>query len=191
MKLIFATQNTHKLTEIRHLIPIDIELMDLKSINFTEDIPEDYETLEENASQKSWYIYNKKKINCFSDDTGLEIEALGGKPGVFSARYAGELKNPTENVKKVLSEMVGIENRNCRFRTIISLIIDGKEQLFEGVVNGKIISEPIGFEGFGYDPIFIPNGFSQTFAQMSIIEKNKISHRALAFNKLKTFLENL
>ncbi|OFX59867.1 MAG: non-canonical purine NTP pyrophosphatase, RdgB/HAM1 family [Bacteroidetes bacterium GWA2_30_7] len=189
MKLLFATQNSHKLFEIKHLIPSNIELIDLKSINFSEEIPEDFDTLEQNASQKSWFIFNKTGINCFADDTGLEIEALGGKPGVLSARYAGEVKSSTDNVKKVLSELKNISNRNCRFRTIISLIIDSKEQLFEGVVNGKIISKPTGYEGFGYDPIFIPDGFLQTFAEMPISEKNKISHRALAFNKLKTFLE--
>lgn len=191
MKLLFATQNSHKLFEIKHLIPSTFELIDLKELNFNEEIPEDYETLEENASQKSRFIYNKLKINCFADDTGLEIDALGGKPGVFSARYAGESRNSSDNMKKVLSEMQNITNRCCRFRTIISLIIDGNEHLFEGIVNGKIISTPTGKEGFGYDPIFIPDGYSNTFAEMPISEKNKISHRAIAFNKLKEFLESL
>ncbi|OFX17613.1 MAG: non-canonical purine NTP pyrophosphatase [Bacteroidetes bacterium GWA2_31_9] len=191
MKLLFATQNSHKLFEIKHLIPSTFELINLKELNFNEEIPEDYETLEENASQKSRFIYNKLKINCFADDTGLEIDALGGKPGVFSARYAGESRNSSDNMKKVLSEMQNITNRSCRFRTIISLIIDGNEHLFEGIVNGKIISTPTGKEGFGYDPIFIPEGYSNTFAEMLISEKNKISHRALAFNKLKEFLESL
>ena len=191
MKLLFATQNSHKLFEIKHLIPSTFELINLKELNFNEEIPEDYETLEENASQKSRFIYNKLKINCFADDTGLEIDALGGKPGVFSARYAGESRNSSDNMKRVLSEMQNITNRSCRFRTIISLIIDGNEHLFEGIVNGKIISTPTGKEGFGYDPIFIPEGYSNTFAEMLISEKNKISHRALAFNKLKEFLESL
>ena len=191
MKLLFATQNPHKLFEIKHLIPSKIELLDLSKFNFSEEIPEDHHTLEENASQKAWYVYNKTGVNCFADDTGLEIDALGGKPGVLSARYAGELKNPSENMKKVLSELHNIQNRTCRFRTIISLIIDGKEKLFEGKINGKIITQASGNEGFGYDPIFVPNGYSVTFAEMPISEKNKISHRAIAFNKLKEFLETL
>lgn len=191
MKLLFATQNPHKLFEIKHLIPSKIELLDLSKFNFSEEIPEDHHTLEENASQKAWYVYNKTGVNCFADDTGLEIDALGGKPGVLSARYAGELKNPSENMKKVLSELHNIQNRTCRFRTIISLIIDGKEKLFEGKINGKIITQASGNEGFGYDPIFVPDGYSVTFAEMPISEKNKISHRALAFNKLKEFLETL
>lgn len=191
MQLLFATQNPHKLFEIKHLIPSKIELLDLSKFNFSEEIPEDYFTLEENASQKAWYVYNKTRINCFADDTGLEIDALEGRPGVLSARYAGESKNPSENMKKVLSEMKVETNRNCRFRTIISLIIDGKEELFEGKIEGKIIYEPKGNEGFGYDPIFIPDGYSVTFAEMPISEKNKISHRALAFNKLQDFLYSL
>lgn len=191
MKLLFATQNQHKLFEISKLISSKFELISLNEFNFSEEIPEDYYTLEQNASQKAWFVYNKFGINCFADDTGLEIDALNGKPGVLSARYAGESKNPSDNMKKVLEEMQNVSNRNCRFRTIISLIIDGKEHVFEGIVNGKIISIPTGEEGFGYDPIFVPDGYSNTFAEMPISEKNKISHRAIAFNKLKEFLESL
>ena len=199
MKLLFATNNDHKISEIRKLINNNIELMYLKDIkakylkgiNFTGDIPENQDTIEGNASEKSHFIFENFQINCFADDTGLEIEALNGEPGVKSARYAGEHKDSHDNMKKVLEKLDGIENRKARFKTVISLIIDGKEHLFEGIVEGKIIEEPRGLSGFGYDPIFVPDGFETTFAEMSLSDKNKISHRARATQKLIEFLNSL
>lgn len=156
-----------------------------------EEIPEDYDTLEENASQKAWHIYNKTKLNCFADDTGLEVDALNGRPGVFSARYAGDGKNPKDNITKLLKELQGVNKRNARFRTVISLIIDGTEYSFEGIVNGVIDETERGVDGFGYDPIFQPNGFALTFAEMDLSQKNLISHRAIAVNQLVDFLKRV
>lgn len=190
MKLVFATNNKHKLEEIQSLLGNKIQLLSLNDIGCDEEIPEDYDTLEENALQKAEYIFKKFKINCFADDTGLEINALKGKPGVLSARYAGENKNSEENTKKVLKELVEEKNRDARFRTIISLIIDGKIYSFEGIVNGEILTEKHGNAGFGYDPIFKPKGYAVSFAEMSLEEKNKISHRANATKKLVDFLLN-
>ncbi len=184
MKLVFATANKNKVNEIQELISSDIQLLSLKDINCLEEIPETEPTIEKNASQKAFYIYNNYHFNCFADDTGLEVEALDGKPGVLSARYAGESKNADDNMNKLLNELKGISNRNARFKTVISLIIDGKETQFEGIVNGVIIDVKRGVKGFGYDPIFVPNGYNTTFAEMDLIEKNKISHRALAVGKL-------
>ena len=189
MKLVFATNNQHKLKEIQHILGNRIELLGLKDIGCNEDIPETCPTLEGNASQKAFYIYNKYGHNCFADDTGLEIEALNGEPGVYSARYAGEEKSAEANMGKVLLEMREIKNRKARFRTVISLVIDGEEILFEGIVNGEIRTDKRGDEGFGYDPIFQPDGYLETFAEMDLNEKNKISHRALAVQKLVTFLK--
>ncbi len=189
-KLVFATNNQHKLKEIQHILGDQIELLGLKDIKCFEDIPETSETLEGNASQKAFYVYNKFGYNCFADDTGLEIEALNGKPGVYSARYAGETKSSEANMEKVLTEMNKINERKARFRTVISLIIDGKETLFEGIVNGEILREKKGDEGFGYDPIFQPEGYSETFAEMDLNEKNKISHRARAVQKLVDYLKS-
>jgi len=189
MELVFATNNRHKLEEIQHLLGTKIKLLSLKDIHCNEEIPEDHFTLEENASQKAWYIYNKYKKNCFADDTGLEIDYLEGKPGVLSARYAGEKKDPQENIEKVLLELTGIKNRKARFRTVVSLIIDGKETQFEGIVDGSILTERHGLSGFGYDPVFLPDGFVQSFAEMNLSEKNKISHRARAINKLVDYLK--
>jgi XTP/dITP diphosphohydrolase len=191
MDLVFATNNKHKLEEIQQLIGVKINLKSLSDINCSDEIPEDFFTLEENASQKANYIFNKYNMDCFADDTGLEIEALKGDPGVLSARYAGESKDSEANMKKVLEELKGEKNRNARFRTVISLIIDKKEYFFEGIVNGEILEGKTGKDGFGYDPIFMPTGYSESFAEMSIDEKNLISHRAIATKKLVGFLLNL
>ena len=190
MELVFATNNQHKLKEIQELLGNKINLLSLKDIHCDEEIPEDYFTLEENASQKSHHICNKYNVDCFADDTGLEIDALDGEPGVLSARYAGESKDSDANMKKVLKMLEGVENRKARFRTVISLLINKKEYLFEGIVNGEILTEESGVEGFGYDPIFKPEGYSESFAEMSLNEKNKISHRARATMKLVEFLLN-
>jgi XTP/dITP diphosphohydrolase len=163
----------------------------LKDIDCNEDIPEEQDTLEGNASQKAFYIYNKYGFNCFADDTGLEIEALSGEPGVYSARYAGEEKSAEANMNKVLEKLTKIKNRNARFRTVISLVVDGVEKQFEGVVEGEILTEKRGGSGFGYDPIFQPTGFRQTFAEMNLKDKNQISHRGIAVEKLVNYLKNV
>ncbi len=191
MKLVFATNNLNKLKELQNLLGEEIELLSLADINCDDEIPEDYETLEENASQKAQYIFDKYKVNCFADDTGLEIEALNNEPGVYSARYAGEEKDAKANMKKVLRNLNGIENRKSRFRTVISLIIDGKENQFEGIVEGNILEKERGIDGFGYDPIFKPKGYHVSFAEMDMTEKNKISHRGLAVRKLVDYLLSL
>ena len=188
-KLVFATNNAHKLEEIRAILGNKIEILSLNDINCHADIPETADTLEGNAALKAQYIYNNYGLNCFADDTGLEVEALDGAPGVYSARYAGGEGHDSEaNMKKLLSEMKGKENRKARFRTAICLIEGGKEHLFEGIVNGEIIEERRGGEGFGYDPVFVPEGYSETFAEMGSDEKNKISHRARAVKKLCEYL---
>jgi len=198
MNLIFATNNLHKLNEIRMLTHSNIRISGLDEAGFTGEIPEDFPSLEQNASQKSWYIYRKLSQNCFADDTGLEVEALNGQPGVYSARFSkmGELQYPEMevsegNIRKLLELMLNVENRNARFRTVISLIIGGVEYQFEGIVKGTIAKSKSGCNGFGYDPIFIPEGEKQTFAQMDMERKNLISHRALATKKLITFLNKL
>ncbi|MFZ4400007.1 MAG: non-canonical purine NTP diphosphatase [Bacteroidales bacterium] len=188
MELVFATNNLHKIKEVSPLIKNSFHLLCLSDLNFNEDIPETQPTIEGNASQKSHFIYDKFALNCFADDTGLEIEALAGEPGVFSARYAGEGCNFQDNIDKVLMKLEGVNNRNARFRTVISLILEGKEHLFEGIVKGKILTEKHGNDGFGYDPIFMPDGFGISFAEMSLEEKNKVSHRAIATKKLAEFL---
>lgn len=191
MKLVFATNNEHKLHEIRKLLDDSIELMSLTEIACDEDIPENQNTLEGNAAEKSFFIYNKYGVNCFADDTGLEIEALNGEPGVYSARYAGEQRNAENNMNLVLDKLSKIKNRKARFRTVISLVIDGHETQFEGVVDGRIMEEKLGKTGFGYDPIFQPEGLNLSFAQMSLDEKNKISHRGRAVQKLVEYLKNI
>lgn len=191
MKLVFATNNKHKLQEIQHLLGSKITLLSLKDIDCKDEIPEDYYTLEENAQQKAEYIFDKYHVNCFADDTGLEVEVLNGEPGVLSARYAGESKDSEENIKKVLKNLKDKVNRKARFRTVMSLIIDGEKYSFEGVVNGEILTEKHGEDGFGYDPIFKPEGFNLSFAEMPLEQKNKISHRARATQKLVEFLLNL
>ena len=190
MKLVFATNNRHKLEELQAILGNSFELLSLKDIGCNEEIPEDYSTLEENARQKAFFIYEKYGYPCFADDTGLEIKALNGEPGVLSARYAGESKDSQANMDKVLAKLKNKTNRNARFRTVISLVIDGNEQMFEGIVDGEIISEKKGNTGFGYDPIFLPNGFQKTFAEMSLNEKNQISHRARAVQKLTDYLKS-
>ena len=190
-QLIFATNNNHKLTELSAAVNKSFILKSLSDIGFNEDIPEPFDTLEDNALAKVRYLHERYRINCFADDTGLEIEALNGAPGVFSARFAGDQKDSEANMQKVLDLLQGIDNRKARFRTVIALNYDNKEYLFEGVVNGKIIKERTGDMGFGYDPIFVPDGFDTTFAQMDIDVKNQISHRGIATAKLIEFLNKL
>ena len=185
-KLIFATNNAHKLYEVSALLPNKI--LSLNEINCTDDIPETADTLEGNALLKARYVYKKFNVDCFADDTGLEVEALDNAPCVYSARYAGEQKNPQDNMNKLLAEMSDKENRNARFRTVIALIINGKEYLFEGEVRGIIEREKRGTAGFGYDPIFTPEGFDKTFAELPLNVKNEISHRGRAVKKLVDFL---
>jgi XTP/dITP diphosphohydrolase len=189
-ELIFATNNNHKLTEIQALIGNKYVLRSLKEIGCSEDIPETAPTLEGNALLKAKYVHDTYAKNCFADDTGLEIESLDGRPGVFSARYATNGHDFDANIDKVLDELRGIENRKARFRTVIALILNESVYYFEGIVNGVIISERKGIKGFGYDPVFRPDGYSQTFAEMPLSEKNKISHRAKAVGKLVEFLNN-
>ncbi len=188
-KLVFATNNSHKLHEIKEMLDNSFELLSLNEIGCSDDIPETGETLEANASQKSFYIWDRFHFDCFADDTGLEIEALNNEPGVYSARYAGDAKCAEANVAKVLEKMQDLKNRKARFRCVISLIISGEEMQFEGIVNGKIISERRGTTGFGYDPIFVPDGYNHTFAEMSAEVKNRISHRGNAFAKLVQYLK--
>jgi XTP/dITP diphosphohydrolase len=188
MKLVFASNNKHKVREISNILDNNITLLSLGEIKILEDIPEDEPLIEDNALFKARYVYNATGLNVFADDTGLEIEALNGLPGVHSARFAGESKDSSANIAKVLAMLKGIGNRKARFRTVIALIFESKEYLFEGIISGTIIDEKRGDEGFGYDPVFIPDGKELTFAQMALDEKNKISHRAIAFKKLKEFL---
>jgi len=188
--LVFATNNPHKLKEVQHALGDRFTLVTLNNVGITKEIPEDYDTLQDNALQKARYVYNKTGQNCFADDTGLEVEVLNWQPGVYSARYAGDAKNPKENIRKLLDELKGVENRRARFRTVIALILNGKEYLFEGVVWGKIIDQERGNDGFGYDPIFVPDGFTQTFAEMPISLKNQISHRGKAVEELCKFLKS-
>lgn len=191
MKLIFATQNKHKLEEVMKMLPSGIELQSLSDLNCFEELPETHETLHENALEKAQYIAHKFKQNCFAEDTGLEVEALNGAPGVYSARYAGEQKNHSDNINLLLKNLKDTSNRKARFRTVIALILNGKEYLFEGIINGHITKNPKGNMGFGYDPVFVAEGYDKTFAEISIEEKNNISHRAKAFMALKTFLNTL
>jgi len=188
MKLVFATNNPNKLSEIRSLVPAGIEILSLKDINCNEELPETNPTLQENALQKAKYVFDNYGFNCFADDTGLEINVLDGEPGVYSARYAGEDCSAEDNMKKVLKRLSGEENRKAKFRTIISLIIDGKETLFEGECKGSMTKTKSGIEGFGYDPIFTPDGYEITFAEMNKVEKGAISHRGKAVAKLVGFL---
>lgn len=191
MKLIFATNNQHKIEELKNFVGNQIEILSLKEAGIDIDIPEPYETLEENASEKSRTIYKLTGENCFSEDTGLEVDALHGEPGVKSARYAGEGRSFKDNIDKLLKKLGENPNRKARFRTAISLIIDGTETQFEGICEGKIITEEKGKDGFGYDPIFVPEGDSRSFAEMTIPEKNRYNHRAKAAAKLVAFLQSL
>lgn len=188
-KLVFATNNAHKLEEIRAILGDKVEILSLNDIHCHADIPETADTLEGNAALKAAYIYEHYGLDCFADDTGLEVEALNGAPGIYSARYAGGEGHDSEaNMKKLLREMEGKENRRAQFRTAICLIERGKETLFEGIVKGEIIREKRGGSGFGYDPVFVPEGYTETFAEMGSEEKNKISHRARAVQQLCSYL---
>jgi len=189
MKIVISTNNKNKYKEIREMLPKSIELVTLKDIGCTEDIPETSDTLEGNAGLKTAHVLNNYGYDCFADDTGLEVDALGGAPGVYAARYAGENATYSDNVNKILKEITGKKNRNAKFRTVISLRIDGMEYLFEGICSGKITTKKYGNEGFGYDPIFQPDGSNITFSEMSLEEKAKISHRGIAIRKLVEFLE--
>ncbi len=190
-KLVFATNNAHKLEEIRAILGDKVEILSLNDINCHADIPETADTLEGNAELKAAYIYTNYGLDCFADDTGLEVEALNGAPGIYSARYAGGEGHDSEaNMKKLLTEMAGKTNRNAQFRTAICLIEKGNKHLFEGIVKGQIIEAKRGNSGFGYDPIFIPEGYNETFAEMGNTEKNKISHRARAVAALCEYLQN-
>ena len=202
MKIIFATHNKHKLAEIRDMLKNQFELIGLSEINYDKEIPEDYDTLEGNALQKARIIFSSvntsnvtedKGIACFADDTGLEVEALNGAPGVFSARYSGtifenEKERSLSNIKKLLEELREKKSRKARFRTAIAYVSHNQEIIFEGIVNGTIIDEMRGTEGFGYDSVFVPDGYTKTFAELSMQEKSNISHRAIAFNKLVAYL---
>jgi XTP/dITP diphosphohydrolase len=191
MKLIFATNNQHKIDEIKSVIGNKFELLTLKEAGIDIDIPEPHDTLEANASEKSKTIYTLTGINCFSEDTGLEVNALNGEPGVKSARYAENERSFDKNIEKLLQKLQGQADRSARFRAVISLIIAGKETLFEGISRGKISMEKKGNMGFGYDPVFVPDGSSKTFAEMTLQEKNLYSHRRKAVEKLVAFLNNL
>lgn len=188
MKFVFATNNCHKLEEIRQILNGRHEIVSLMEIGCRDDIPENHDTLEGNALQKARYVREHYGCDCFADDTGLEIEVLGGKPGVYSARYAGPARDSQANMRKVLAEMEGKTDRNACFRTVIALLLNGEEYLFEGKVNGRILTEQHGEAGFGYDPIFQPDGFALSFAEMPLSEKNKISHRGEAVRRLVEFL---
>lgn len=188
-KFVFATNNAHKLEEVRSILKNQVEILSLEDIGCVADIPETADTLEGNALLKAQYIKKHYQLDCFADDTGLEIEALEGKPGVYSARYAGEDCHPEDNMKKVLEELKEISHRQAQFRTVIALLQKEETKTFEGAISGTITSQKQGEDGFGYDPIFQPKGYSQTFAQMGSDEKNKISHRALAVKKLCDFLK--
>jgi len=191
MKLVFASSNEHKVAELRAVLPSDITLMSLNDLQFREDIAETANTLEGNALLKARDIAELFSVNCFADDTGLEVDALGGAPGVYSARYAGPQRSDKDNIAKLLTELNSADNRKARFRTVIALIIDGQEILFEGSVEGEIRTEPKGNNGFGYDPIFEPENCGKTFAELKMEQKNARSHRARAMKKLIQHLQNL
>lgn len=189
-QIVFATNNSHKVEEVRNKLNGLFEIRTLSEIGCTDDIPETSDTLQGNAGQKSHYLFDRFHCDCFADDTGLEVEALDGAPGVYSARYAGPAKDSEANIDKLLAELEGKTNRRAKFRTVISLILDGKEHLFEGSVTGTILTERHGSQGFGYDPVFQPDGFNRSFAELSMEEKNKISHRGKATEKLICFLND-
>lgn len=198
MKLIFATNNLHKIQEVRNLVNKNIHLISLEEAGFKDEIPEDFETLEKNSSQKAWHIYTCLQMNCFADDTGLEVEALNNAPGVYSARYSrmdNSIYNSMDivegNICKLLDKLRDVKNRRAMFRTVITLILSGMEYQFEGVIIGSILEEKRGREGFGYDPVFLPDGFSKSFAEMKMEEKNRISHRYKAISELVKFLNQL
>lgn len=190
MKLVFATNNTNKVKEVQSLLPDHISILSLKDINCEEDIPETQPTIEGNAIQKAQYVKEHYGYDCFADDTGLEVHALNGEPGVFSARYAGPQRNADDNMNKLLNELQNKEDRSAHFKTVVALILNGQQYTFEGICNGTIIKEKRGEKGFGYDPIFIADGFTETFAQISLEEKNRVGHRGKAVQKLIDFLNN-
>lgn len=189
MRLLFATNNNNKLFEINSMLKGEFEVVGMKEAGISKDIPEPCDTLKENAETKAKYIFEKLGCDCFGEDTGLEISALGGKPGVLSARFAGEQKNAEDNIAKALKLLKSKRNRQAQFRTVIALIKDGNTHFFEGIVKGKILDNKRGESGFGYDPIFQPEGYDQSFAEMDLEEKNKISHRGRALKKLVAFLK--
>jgi XTP/dITP diphosphohydrolase len=191
MKLIFATNNRHKISEIRAALPAWFAIVTLEEAGIFTDIPEPHDTLEENAAEKARTIFALTQTDCFGEDTGLEVPALGNEPGVHSARYAGEERSFQKNIDKLLSKLEGKDDRQARFRTVICLLLGDKEYFFEGICPGRIITEQKGGEGFGYDPVFIPEGSDRTFAEMGIEEKNRFSHRKKALDKLVVFLNNL
>lgn len=188
MKIVFATNNSHKLEEIRKIAGSDIQVLSLSDIDCYEEIAETGNTLRENALIKARYVHDKFGYDCFADDTGLQVEALGGAPGIYSARYAGEHCNPEDNMAKILRELIHKKNRSAKFKTVIALVLNSETFFFEGSIKGRITYAKRGENGFGYDPVFQPDGFEETFAEIGCTEKNKISHRALAVNKLIDFL---
>ncbi|SRR5690554_6113095 len=190
MKLVFASNNKYKIQEIKQLIPPNIQIVSLEEIGCTEDIPETADTIEGNAILKANYVTQKYNLPCFADDSGLEVEVLGGAPGVYSARYAGEQKNDEDNIEKLLRELEGVSNRKAQFKTVIALNLNTENILFTGIIKGKIISEKRGSNGFGYDPVFVSENSDKTFAELSSDEKNKISHRAIAVRELILWLTN-
>ncbi|WNH09832.1 non-canonical purine NTP diphosphatase [Thalassobellus suaedae] len=190
MELVFATNNLNKLKEVQSLIPSHIKLLSLKDIGCFEDIPETQNTIEGNAIQKAQFIKDHYGYDCFADDTGLEVESLNGNPGVYSARYAGEKRDANDNMNLLLKNLNGIDNRNAQFKTVISLILNNKQYNFTGICEGKITTSKHGEKGFGYDPIFQPNGHKQTFAEMDLSAKNSIGHRGKAVNQLVEFLNS-
>lgn len=190
MDLIIASNNNHKIKEINAVMAVSVRLISLSEAGIMEDIPENAKTLEENALEKARYVHRKTGSNVFADDTGLEVDALNGAPGVHSARYAGPDKNPDNNIDRLLKELINHKNRKARFRTVIALIFDKKEYVFEGAINGEIIMEKRGDQGFGYDPVFLPDNEDFTFAEMPAQRKNMISHRAIAIQKLNDFLNS-
>jgi len=189
--LVFATNNEHKLREVRAMMPPDIEVLGLSDLKCSDELPETSSSLEGNAMQKARYVKLKFGYDCFADDTGLEVDALCGEPGVYSARYAGPECDSTANIRKLLGNLSGKSNRNARFRTVIALIIEGSEYLFEGMIYGRITQAMRGSNGFGYDPVFVPDGYKQTFAELDENVKNGISHRARAVRKLTGFLSGM
>ena len=189
MKLVFASNNKNKIKEIQLLVPTSIQILSLEDIGCTEEIPETADTIEGNAILKANYVTEKYGYDCFADDSGLEVDTLNSEPGVYSARYAGEPKNDDNNMNKLLSNLKDKTNRKANFKTVICLNYKGKQHLFTGIINGKIIDEKIGDNGFGYDPIFVANGYSKTFAELSIEEKSNISHRGIAVKQLMNFLK--
>jgi XTP/dITP diphosphohydrolase len=189
MQLVFASNNQNKIKEIQLLLPKSIQILSLEDIGCLDEIPETADTIEGNAIQKANYITEKLGYNCFADDTGLEVQALNGEPGVYSARYAGEQKDANDNMDKLLSNLKDKLNRAAQFKTVIALNLNGKQTLFTGIVKGKIIEEKIGTNGFGYDPIFVADGYDKTFAELTIVEKSVISHRGLAVKQLVDFLQ--